>query len=950
VKQGNRRLLLFVLVAAIIVLAAWLSLPTLLKSTLNSKLDEAGYALERLDLRGTGLTETRIERMRVTAEDGSLFEIDGLVVTYTPAGLLSGNLARVRLDNLLIRPSSGKQPLAKLLQGLVALMEQDWRKHLPVSHLRLNAIRVTLANGKEIEAEVTLQNDQRSLSSVVNLKTPEKPVLTFLQEEAGNWRLEASNSEEKAFATMTYERGREHPLALQVDTDLARIRQWSLLFGIPFPAHNAATSGLLRLKPDAEGQQAEFTLSGSASGIDEPQLQIAHANTNITGTLGWSDQSPDIAIAAGGELSMQNLYRERIDVGQLDFRFSGDLSITGDGLAGNFAPGLFIDARAFSLETLAAEDARLVSQKPQSFSWKRRDGQWQFGSANYDFAAGTIRLGESLIHNSNYELMHDTWHFPFTGQTGFTLEGTTSSISSDALTLSGLRQKSTGTITWPDDDEPPAIEIDLDVSSAQISTGALSAKDLAVTGPLSLAPGESFSATLSEGFDVRLRDLILDEANMEAVSLRLLTQLDLRMPSDDRAFPLQGAGRLKFQHGALRHPQFQLEPGDIELAFDEADPERGNVTGNIDAGAPVFTAAGTQWSTSEVAGSFTLSGDALRLEGGVVLDNTDSRIRYTLIHEPENSSGNLVFTADDQPVQSLSESLRQLGAPLPPGLQLLSGSASLAGEVRWKNELQAISTTLQLKNTGGSYGEAYFSGLESSFDLALYPAVSGQSTRFSIPVIDLGVPITNLTGRISLEAEEGKEPVITLSSLKAKMLEGTINGNRIRIDLNRRSNSFTLAFSNMSIAELVRLQQFEDIDAIGNLSGTLPITIGPAGLSVTKGKASAEAPGGYIRYRPKDGGELFGSSSMESEMLLKALDDYQYEQLDAAMAYKSDGQLTMQLEMKGRSPGLHATRPLHLNLNLDQNILSLIESLRAVDGLNDRIDRAVKQHFKAHKR
>ena len=182
------------------------------------------------------------------------------------------------------------------------------------------------------------------------------------------------------------------------------------------------------------------------------------------------------------------------------------------------------------------------------------------------------------------------------------------------------------------------------------------------------------------------------------------------------------------------------------------------------------------------------------------------------------------------------------------------------------------------------------------------------------------------------------------------MLEGTVRGNRIRIDLNRRSNRFTLAFDNISIAELVRLQQFEDIDAIGNLSGTLPITIGPAGLSITKGKATANTPGGYIRYRPKDGGELFGSSSMETEMLLKALDDYQYKELDADVAYKPDGQLTMQLQMKGRSPGLHATRPLHLNLNLDQNILSLIESLRAVDGLNDRIDRAVKQHYKAHNR
>jgi len=345
-----------------------------------------------------------------------------------------------------------------------------------------------------------------------------------------------------------------------------------------------------------------------------------------------------------------------------------------------------------------------------------------------------------------------------------------------------------------------------------------------------------------------------------------------------------------------------------------------------------------------------LAADAVTLEGGLVIDNTGTRIRYDLAHDPGTNSGKLAFSSADQPMQPLAESLRTLGAPLPGELQLLSGSASLSGEARWGNELESVSTSISLKNTGGRFGKAWFSGLESSFDLALYPAISGESSRFNVQAIDLGIPITNLTGRISLAAADDKQPVITVSGLKAGILDGRVTGNRIQIDLNRRSNSFTLAFTDISLAELVRLQQFEDIDAIGKLSGSLPITIGPAGLSVTKGKASAKAPGGYIRYRPKDGGELFGSSSMESEMLLKALDDYQYEELDAAMAYKPDGQLTMQLQMKGRSPGLHATRPLHLNLNLDQNILSLIESLRAVDGLNDRIDRAVKQHFKARNR
>ncbi|MEJ2330207.1 MAG: hypothetical protein P8Z33_10135 [Gammaproteobacteria bacterium] len=138
-KQRNRRLLLFVLVAAVIALAAALSLPTLLRSSLDSMLDEAGYVLETLDLESTGLTETRIGRIRVTAEDGSLFDIDGLVATYTPAGLVSGNIARVKVDSLLVRPSSRRQPLAKLLQGLVALMEQDWRGSVPVSQLQITS-------------------------------------------------------------------------------------------------------------------------------------------------------------------------------------------------------------------------------------------------------------------------------------------------------------------------------------------------------------------------------------------------------------------------------------------------------------------------------------------------------------------------------------------------------------------------------------------------------------------------------------------------------------------------------------------------------------------------------------------------------------------------------------------------------------------------------------------
>ncbi|MDX1345588.1 MAG: YdbH domain-containing protein, partial [Sedimenticolaceae bacterium] len=862
----------------------------------------------------------------------------------------SGDLARIQVDSLLIGSSSQRQPLAKLLQGLVSLMGQDWRESIPVGHLRIEKFRLALATGKEIGGELTLEKVDQRLSSVVALHTPEKPVLRFRQEEAGNWQLEASNSEENAFATMTFEHGRDYPLALQVDTDMARLRQWSLLFGIPFPAHNAHTIGLLRLKPDGDGQSADFELTGTASDIAEPQLEIARAETEITGNLAWNNDAQEVSVSASGELTMLALKKEHLDADRLDFRFDSSVTLTGDGLAGQFAPGLLINASAFTLEALATENARLVSQQPQSFSWNRRDSQWQLGQASYEIAAGTVDLGKTAIRNSNYQLEHDAWQYPYKGKTGFTIEGTSDAINVDALTLSGLAHKSAGSITWPANDAPLSMEIDLDISAAEVTSGALSANDLTVGGKVALVPGENFSITMAEGFAIKLGEMLFGEATLDAASLQLVQPQVMTIASEDNAPVMPGAGQLRFEHSGLSHPEFRLEPGVLELTMDETDASTGAITVQINAGAPVFIAAGTQWNTSEVEGRFMLAADALKLEGALVLDNTGSRITYELTHDPENNSGNLAFNSGDQPLQPLAESLRTLGAPLPAELQLLSGSASLAGQARWNGKLESLDTRISLKNSGGRLGKAWFSGLESDFDLALYPAISGESSRFGIQVIDLGIPITNLKGRISLETEKEKKPVITLSEIRAGMLDGSVRGNRVRIDLNRRSNSFTLAFSDISLAELVRLQQFEDIDAIGKLSGTLPITIGPAGLSISKGAASAKAPGGYIRYRPKNGGELFGSSSMETEMLLKALDDYQYEELDAAMAYKPDGQLTMQLQMKGRSPGLHATRPLHLNLNLDQNILSLIESLRAVDGLNDRIDRAVKEHFKARNR
>ena len=261
--------------------------------------------------------------------------------------------------------------------------------------------------------------------------------------------------------------------------------------------------------------------------------------------------------------------------------------------------------------------------------------------------------------------------------------------------------------------------------------------------------------------------------------------------------------------------------------------------------------------------------------------------------------------------------------------------------------MQESSVDIRISKGGGRYAEVYFSGLTTDFKLNLYPKIKGRSKKVNIKLVDIGAPISDLTASLRLDwPSRGNMPVITFSNFKASLLKGRVTGKRMRIDLNRRRHDFTLALHQIDIAEVVRLHGFEGLNATGKVSGTLPVRLDSKGVSVRKGRIRADTPGGTINYVPGEKGEAVKSASVKSEVLLNLLSDFHYDMLDAETDYKSDGQLLMKMQLKGKSPQQYKERPVHLNLALDQNILSLLKSLRSANGLNERIDRKVRQSYK----
>ena len=63
--------------------------------------------------------------------------------------------------------------------------------------------------------------------------------------------------------------------------------------------------------------------------------------------------------------------------------------------------------------------------------------------------------------------------------------------------------------------------------------------------------------------------------------------------------------------------------------------------------------------------------------------------------------------------------------------------------------------------------------------------------------------------------------------------------------------------------------------------------------------------------------------------------------------YQPDGTLNVQFHIEGKSPSLDTNRPVHLNINSEQNVLSLLESLKYTQGLNDELDQRLKEQLES---
>ena len=468
-------------------------------------------------------------------------------------------------------------------------------------------------------------------------------------------------------------------------------------------------------------------------------------------------------------------------------------------------------------------------------------------------------------------------------------------------------------------------------------SGSLAMSMQADQWALQIEPGLALSlAALQGGDSWAIAALELDSQDALAISLDPLTST------------LQfEAAQLNGSIGDLRYAEYQLSTGfhleDIHLGQDTA------LSADLSFETSALRISGLpDWAPGfDIGGSLALAQDQLNFSLPLTLRELPADSGPVLLegsHDLASGRGHMQVRL---PELHLAGPERPLSAWLQAGLKewpytadVLTGELSLNATVDWQlaasgNDASSYSARLQgsLKELAGYYETLYFRGLSTEFSATFDPAadfpLSTPPLSITLEALDSGVPLSNISAMLQVE---GESQSLHVESLYAEVLGGSIGAHQQRYVFGSDNNSMNLTFTGLQLERLLQLAEYDGISARGAVSGEIPLRFSAAGVEVEDGVLFSEAPGGSIRYLGS-GEEDTGNSSLG--IVNRALRNYQFDSLESTIEYSPDGELLLGMKLQGYNPDMGAEQRINLNLNLSDNVPTLLESLQAGRAIQD---------------
>jgi hypothetical protein len=378
----------------------------------------------------------------------------------------------------------------------------------------------------------------------------------------------------------------------------------------------------------------------------------------------------------------------------------------------------------------------------------------------------------------------------------------------------------------------------------------------------------------------------------------------------------------------------------LELDLDDLAPEaKGDLSialFDLDAGQAVFE-GDSQFALNEVALRVTtesaeLIGAALVLDLTYQLDNASGQVE--LDWQSPTALGVISrYASSKVQLEDASKEMAEAITKSLSGEFLLTSTASF----QLDDALNVShATALQVSDLSLEYDGYVVEGGRVSLTSSGYPEL-GFKMDAAIAALDVGVPITNVRSNLhgQFDSHSGLFNV-QAEDLQLSLLGGAVSGSNITYGSGAETGNALFTLDKIKVADLLALQE-QEIESSGLLSGSVPVQFQGAKVTVTNAEIAAVAPGGFIRYRAEPSVRELAKSNPGVAVVLDAMEDFQYHTLRASVDYLPDGKMLARTSLKGANPNYQGGREVHLNLNLEENILVLLQSLRLGSDLAEKI-------------
>ena len=259
----------------------------------------------------------------------------------------------------------------------------------------------------------------------------------------------------------------------------------------------------------------------------------------------------------------------------------------------------------------------------------------------------------------------------------------------------------------------------------------------------------------------------------------------------------------------------------------------------------------------------------------------------------------------------------------------------------------SLNAEVEVLDIAGVYDTISFSGLRSQLLL------QSDGDSFSLQLADgyiqrLQYGMSHGPGELQLAYQGSLSAPLTgtldIKDNRLSVLNGVISLLPGSYDLSQPDHTFYVDISQLDMARLLTEYPAADITGSGLLSGNIPVRWTPQGVFVEQGRIAALPPGGQLQYRSERAREM-AQSNIAMGIVMNALDDFHYSELQGDVTYIEDGTLQLGLLIEGHNPALQGGRAVRLEITLQEDLPALLTSLQLANQLNEVIQERIQQRL-----